>query len=124
MAVLLRVSVADREAVDRLLAELTLKPVSVFRRGAGANFEVSAADLSDMERQIGDAGSFLALHAAELSALSEVDGFESMTLDFAITIGPDRAATFARFPPELLSAIGRLGIALELSIYAADESED
>lgn len=122
MAALLRVSGRDGEAVDRLLAGFTLEPASVFRRGAGANFEVSAADF--VEGQIGDASSFLARHAAELSALSEVDGLESLTLDFAIAIGRDSAATFARFPPELLSAISRLGITLELSIYAVDEAED
>jgi len=121
---MLRVSGADREAVDRLLATMTLEPVSVFRRGWGANFEVSAADFSNLERQIGDAGSFLARHAAELSALSEVAAFEGMTLDFAITIARDRTAAFRRFPPELLSAMGGFGVALELSIYPADDAED
>ncbi len=124
MAVLLRISVTDGATVDCLLGATALKPVSLFRRGWGANFVASSADISDLETQIREASAFVELYAGELSAISEIEGVETMTLDFPFALTSDRVSAYGRFPPELLSAMGRLGITLELSVYFADDVED
>lgn len=134
MSCVLRVSGIDLD-IDRLLVTLAITPHKVFRKGeprferkpegplsprSGVNFEVSAADFSQLDRQMTDALHFLAVYKEPLQRLRDFPGVDSTTLDFAAEIDPERFPCSFAFPNPLLVLAGALGISLELSIYPSD----
>jgi hypothetical protein len=82
---------------------------------------VSDASWSNLPAQVRDAESFLSKHKREITRLSRFPGVEGLVLDFPIhlRIGRKVVAQFDLFPATLVRAAGKLGIALELSIYPA-----
>jgi hypothetical protein len=128
-------SVSGKQFASRAYAQRTSLPVvSAYVRGeprlprtkpngkkhttSGVNIEVSAADFTNLRRQIRDAVSFLSRHRVALRHLARIDGVEELTLDFGVA---DRAvaAQFDHFPPELVAAAGSLGMGIEVSRYHA-----
>ena len=133
MTCILRVS--GKQFASRSFAQRTTLPiVSTYVRGeprlprtkpngkkhttSGVNIEVSAANFTNLKRQIRDAMSFLSRNRPAVRRLARMAGVEELTLDFGVT---DRAvaAQFDYFPPELISAAGSLGIGIEISRYHA-----
>lgn len=133
MTCILRVS--GKQFASRAYAQRTRLPVvSAYVRGearlprskpngkknatSGVNIEVSAADFTNLKRQIRDAVSFLRRNRVALRRLARIDGVEELTLDFGVA---DRAvaAQFDYFPPELVAAAGSLRIGIEVSRYHA-----
>lgn len=118
--------------VDLFLAGDGLGPDRVWRKGeatlskrhpsrtSGLSFVVSTADFSELETQSDDALAFLARNEAFVRGLAAFPGVEMVVLDFAAEIRDPFFASFD-FPPELLSAMGRLGIRLALSTYPASD---
>jgi hypothetical protein len=119
-------------AVDEFLAASTLNPITVFHRGqpqwskappgsplpneSGFHADASEADFSNLRGQIADATRFLKQNQSELARLVAFPGVERVSLDFGIE-ERDMAAQSERFPPNLLSALGSLGIWLEFTLY-------
>ena len=82
----------------------------------------SEADFSNVELQIGEVIHFREQDQLELARLVAYPGVEEVMLDFGIE-GRDIAAQTERFPPKLLSILGRLGIWLEFTLYPCREPE-
>ncbi|MEF2278153.1 hypothetical protein V3W47_07560 [Deinococcus sp. YIM 134068] len=126
MSAVLRVAGLDFE-IDRLLAQLDFSPYLIRRRGelnfsgrphefSSFNAEVSGADMQAAEQQIMDALAFMQRHEAALLVLSEFPGVDDRTLDFGIE-ERDVAHHVDSFPYELLAALGRFRINLDVSRY-------
>lgn len=124
-------------ALDEFLTNSSLKPIAVFRKGesssgvsrrvtrkadaSGFNVVVSEADFSQVQSQIADAIIFLEQNRPELARLTQLAGVERVSLDFGIE-ERDAAAQSEHFPPELLRALGELGIWLEFTLYPGQEA--
>ena len=123
-------------AVDEFLAESSLKPIAIFRKGqpqwpkvnsagpklraSGFHASVSEADFSDIKTQIDDALDFLQQNQTELSRLIALPGIERVWLDFGIE-ERDVAAQHESFPPNLLSLAGNLGIWIDFTLYPSQK---
>lgn len=117
-------------AVDDFLASSSLQPLTVFHRGekqsprsrsmtaSGFYADVSAADFSDLQGQIGDAIQFCELNRNELVRLVGFPGVENVSADFGIQ-ERDVPAQCERFPANLLSILGNLGICLQFTLYGS-----
>ena len=138
----LRVTGSPSFDVDGYLLGSSLKPGKIFRAGtprlptsqravpthssSGFNVDVSDGDWSNLSEQIRDASAFLAVHQAELAALSLLPSVQDVRLDFAVELRigkSDIAAQSEFFPAALVEAAGRAGIGLELSIYPVSEED-
>lgn len=122
----------EQFAVDVFLAESTLAPYKIYRRGeptrrtaqpgrqhedSGFSLLASAAD-GDLAAEGSDALLFLRTHASELARLAQFPGVTDLRLDFAYY----RRKTLLQcdyLPPELLFLAGSLRIGIELSLYPA-----
>jgi hypothetical protein len=119
-------------AVDEFLAASSLQPITVFHRGekqspksrpmtgSGFHTDVSAADFSNLQGQIADAVQFVKQNQDELARLVGFPGVENVSVDFGIE-ERDVAAQSERFPPNLLTMLGSLGICLEFTLYPCQE---
>jgi hypothetical protein len=123
-------------AVDEFLAASTLKPDAVFRRGqppwlnappgspipneSGFYAAASDADFSNLQGQIADAVRFLEKNRSELARLVGFPEVERVSLDFGIE-EREMAAQSERFPANLLSVLGSLGIGLMFTWYPEQE---
>ena len=116
--------------IDRFLARSGLRPSRTHHRGdvgirarplaeSGFILKVSDAD-GCLPAEIADTIQFLSANEGELEKLRDFPGVTDMRLDFGI-YRRDVAAQVDYFPPDLLARAGRLGIGIELSIYAAGE---
>jgi hypothetical protein len=117
-------------AVDEFLAASSLRPITVFHRGqkqssksrpmpaSGFHADVSAADFSNLQGQIADAVQFVEQNRGELARLVGFPGVEDVSVDFGIE-ERDVPAQSERFPPNLLRAMGSLGISLAFTLYPA-----
>jgi hypothetical protein len=85
------------------------------------NIKVSAQPFERFAAQMRDAGRYLRLHARSIRALGRFPGVESLTLDFGIAKRSDVVAQYQRFSAELVALAGRLGLALELSLYPIEQ---
>jgi hypothetical protein len=138
MSCVLRVWGVDFD-VDTFMASCKLEPSKVFRKGelrfpvsqpdgprrnrSGVNFEVSSADFSELALQIEDALIFVRRHAESISELRAFPGVEDVTIDFGADIHPPGWCSF-NFSSEVLLAVGKLGISLELSVYPVAEEDE
>ena len=122
----------DNFRVDAFLADSNLRPYRVHHRGdigrrsqrftgSGISLDVSSAD-GDLDAEVSDAITFLSTHEAELQRLRDFPGVTDMRLDFGYYCR-DVAAQFDYLPPDLLARAGKLGLGIELSLYAAPQSE-
>jgi len=84
--------------------------------------DMSAADLSDLGRQIEDVIQFLSLHADQVESLIASEGVEEAVIDFGIA-KRDHVAQVDVFPAALVRSAGKLGLGLSLSQYAFSASE-
>src|SRR5437879_2204601 len=125
-------------AVNEFLASSAIRPTATFHRGeprfatsqpngpklnaSGFNMVASQTDFADIEIQITEAIHFLEQNQMELTRLVAYPGVEEVMLDFGIE-ERDIAAQTERFPPKLLSILGRLGIWLEFTLYPCPEPE-
>lgn len=128
----------EQFAVDAFLAESSLAPYQVHRRGepiqsvtrpgrhyedSGFSLDASAAD-GDLEAECAEVLQFLRTHASELARLAQFPGVNDIRLDF----GYYRRKSFCQcdyLPPELLLLAGSLRIGIELSLYPApDKTEE
>lgn len=126
MSAILRVAGLDLD-LDALLSRLSFLPFLIRRRGepdfygrphqhSSFNAEVSEAGFEDPDQQIDDALAFVQQHETALTVLADFPGVDDRTLDFGIE---DRgvAAQVDSFPHELLAALGRFRINLDVSRY-------
>ena len=135
------------DAFDPLpvLARRSLKPYQVFRKGdkqfpdnprsdkihSNGGFSCGISDIeNDLSGQIKDAIAFLKTHYGDLQQLAKVEAVESKYLDFGNFCRIDIHkpiqeqkcfAQYDRLPVELLKLCGDLGIAIELSLYPAND---
>jgi hypothetical protein len=127
--------------VDAFLDVSALLPDGVYRRGeprgssakpdgevhaeSGMNISVSDAPWSDLTAQVADAERFLEDHEEEIRRLSRFPGIEDLVLDFPVDqrIGRSVVVQSDRLPVSLVAAAGKLGLALEISIYPTDHGE-
>ena len=117
---------------DLFLASGGLEPERVWRSGESSlpkshptgtsrlTFVVSTADFSELEAQSCDALAFLSRNKALALGLAAFPGVETVTLDFGAEIHAPFWASFD-FAPELLAAMGHLGVRLMLSTYPAPD---
>jgi hypothetical protein len=138
MSCVLRASGVNFDVIA-FLANCELEPLQVFKKGAarypvsqpdgpthersGINFEVSDADFSQLELQMQEALVFVQQHEIFISALKKFPGVEDVTIDFGAEIRPPGWCSF-NFSSDLLLAVGRLGISLELSVYPIGDEDD
>jgi len=131
---MLRIS-GRRLNVDRCLAQSSLSPAVVYRRGeprfpasqpeglkntrSGANITVSGRGFADFKGQVRDAVRFLRRFSRETSRLRRVQGLESACLDFGVEPLDGIAVECWRFPEELIALAKTASIELELSVYLA-----
>lgn len=131
MSCVLRAS-GEHFDVDLFLAAGGLEPERVWRKGeqrlpknhaaetSGLTFIVSTADFSELEAQSCDALAFLSRNKPFVLGLAAFPGVETVTLDFGAEIHAPFWASFD-FAPELLAAMGHLGVRLMLSTYPAPD---
>lgn len=126
----------DDFAVEEFLRDSPFVPCRVFHRGeprslrrpekldrSGLILDVSHAD-DRLARQIEDALSFLRENEAELLRLIGWSGVDEVYLDFGCDL-PYRKAPgrYYRLSIDLLRTCARLGIEIELSVYAIPGDE-
>jgi hypothetical protein len=120
--------------VEAFLVQCQAAPLSTWKKGekrsqgasanktSGVRFQVSDAEFSDLSAQANDALAFLQVHREWLARLVAFPGVEQVVADFGTESKPPYWASFV-FEPSLLVALGKAGIALELSVYPSSESE-
>jgi hypothetical protein len=87
------------------------------------SIETSKADFHELEKQIKDTIRYLKRHKDKLSHIEQCSEIDFATLDFGINLRIDRKKVLLqsyRFPNELLTLAGELGLDIELSIYPID----
>lgn len=104
--------------VDEFVANTNLKIIATF--ASAVNIVVSDAGFGDLHTQIADATEFLRVHEAELKQMKSRPRIDLIELDFGLE-ERDVAAQSETFPPNLLAALGQLGIALRFTLYPAAE---
>ncbi len=114
--------------VDSFLKSSHFRPAVIYRKGqrrrpasrgsqAASGFNLVVSDSDDpLETQVEYALVFLRDHRQELIRLARFGGVESLLLDFACPQG-EIATRSARFPAELLTEAGALGIDIHVSFY-------
>ena len=102
---------------------LAWKPEGPKNRTSGFTVDVNDGPWNDLQRQIADACAFLDSHAAEIQRLRAWPGVQDVRLDFPVEsrISMSVLAQFEFFPPAIVERAGRLGLGLEISIYACEE---
>ena len=115
--------------VDRYLAGSPFKAMAVFRKGdippknnperkprrdSGFVVLISGDRELGLGRQLKEALVFLDRHDAELKAVREV-GVDNMLLDLSVQVA-DQMKQAEYLPPELIAALGRLGMGLIFSV--------
>jgi hypothetical protein len=115
--------------VDRYLASSPFKAMTVFRKGdvppknnpegksrpdSGFVVLVSADQELGLVPQLKEALAFLNEHEAELKAVRKV-GMDNMLLDLGVQVS-DKIQQAEYLPPELIMALGRLGMGLIFSV--------
>lgn len=101
----------------------TSKPDGPKLEYSGLGIEVSSADFDEMNQQIDDSINFLEKNSKLVSELVKFKGVENAWLDFGVETKPPFFSSYT-FPPELVSAAGKLGLSLCVSIYPCEEDED
>lgn len=119
--------------VDRYLMVSRFTPNRVYHKGelrgrsgdrynkSGFSVVVSEADGDDLPRQITEATEFLAANKEEIASLSKSISEGGASLDFGVWQRSE-FGYFCYLPPELLMLAGSLGVGIELSVYATEES--
>jgi hypothetical protein len=115
--------------VDRYLAGSPFKALAVFRKGdippknnpeqkprpdSGFVVLISGDQQIGLGQQFKDAQAFLHRHEAELKTLREVN-VDNMLLDLSVQVG-EKMLQAEYLPPELIAALGRLGMGLIFSV--------
>src|ERR1017187_3119929 len=115
--------------VDRHLAGSPFKAMAVFRKGdvppknnperkprpdSGFVVLISGDQELGLSQQLKEALAFLDRHEAELRAVRKV-GVDNMLLDLSVQVA-DRMQQAEYLPPELIIALGRLGMGLIFSV--------
>lgn len=100
------------------------KPDGDRHADSGFVVRVSEASWSNLAEQARDAVTFIVTHEAELAALAVMPDVDDVRLDFPVY----RRDVFVQcelFPRDLVRLAGRVGLALELSLYPeADDGDD
>ena len=118
--------------VDQCLSKLKLGATKVYRRGeprfntrpngarqrfSGFNAVVSGAEMDHLARQFREAERYLLAHSRVLRKLRHWPGVEGVDLDFGVEWKADTVVQSSRIPETLVAAAGRLGVALEITMY-------
>jgi hypothetical protein len=124
----------EESAPQDILAGLSLRPYSVFRKGdrqfpenpkstksfalGGFKCAVSSAD-GDLKAEIKDTIAFLKEHRSDLALLKSIGTITARYLDFGYYCRLDDQIMVQceHLPPELLRLCGTLEIGIELSLY-------
>lgn len=85
------------------------------------NFTISDADGDQVPVQIEESEHFLSRNIDSIQRLRESDAVEGLTLDFSWDFPVTSIGQFNTFPSSLLRECGRLGIDIEISVYATAE---
>ena len=115
--------------VDRYLASSPFEAMAVFRKGdippknnperkprpdSGFVVLISGDQQLDLSQQLKEALAFLHRHEAELKAMRAA-GVDNTLLDLSVQVG-DKMQQAEYLPPELIAALGRLGMGLIFSV--------
>lgn len=133
MACFLRVS-GEYFDVDTACKTLKLNPKKIWRKGqpryksnpeklnewSGLNIEVSNAEFNEFDKQKNDCLEFIDNQSEILKRLSTYQGVELFLVDFGIE-WRDVAVQSDYFSPELIGALAKVGLGLELSQYPPEE---
>jgi hypothetical protein len=95
-----------------------------FQKDGGFTVVLSEADGDEVPAQIADALVYLSANAGELEPILSHRSIEARYIDFAwwFPVNADGpAAQVCRFPVELLALCSKLGLGLEVSVYATAE---
>ena len=92
------------------------RPSSRLARTSGISVVASDADFDRIELQQAESLEFLKLHHAKLLAMRAVEGVETASIDFGISMR-NVVVQGDSFEPELLGEIASLGIRMILSQY-------
>lgn len=137
MSCILRASGNDFD-IDGFIARASLEIDSLWRKGekrfsksatseinqsSGVRIVASAADFSQLAKQIEDATSFLRQNLEQIKLLASFPGVKFAVLDFGTEIYPPGWASFT-FPAALIALAGEAGVSLCLSVYPTEKEED
>jgi hypothetical protein len=115
--------------VDRYLAGSSFKAMTVFHKGdvppknnperkarpdSGFVVLIGGDQELGLGQQLGEALAFLTAHESELKKVRQV-GVDNMLLDLGVQVG-DKMQQAEYIPPELIAALGRLGMGLIFSV--------
>jgi hypothetical protein len=115
--------------VDRYLASSPFKAMAVFRKGdippknnpenkprpdSGFVVLISGDREAGLSQQLNEALAFLTQHSLEFRAIRHA-GVDNMLLDLGVEVG-HKLKQVEYLPPELVSALGRLGMGLIFSV--------
>ena len=86
---------------------------------------VSDSSGDDIDGQVDDAVAFLRQHQDELKRLVSFPGVEDIRLDFSRLFYSDtQVCQYNFFAPKLIRLMGELGLGIELSTYAVEDSPE
>jgi len=130
----LRIS-GGKLSVTRFLATTRWKPTTIFWKGErrfksstrvseinGFNLSVSNASGSRLDQQVRHAKRFLIREQSEFRRLSRLKLHSC--LDFGVHAVSDTGIAFYRFDIDLLIALAKAGVELEVSHYGASDDND
>ena len=115
--------------VDRYLGSSPFKPMAVFRKGdippknnpekkprpdSGFVVLISGDREVSLSQQLSQALAFLTQHSSELQTIRTV-GVDNMLMDLGVEVG-NKLQQAEYLPPELIAALGRLGMGLIFSV--------
>lgn len=122
--------------VEKFLATSPFNSCTVFRKGeptsarlkklrvqSDFNLVVSDDAIGGREsKQISEAAAFVKANRDELLRLVNWPGVESVAMDFGWNFDFGQSLALSNFfPPELLADCGKIGIGIEVSVYATTE---
>ncbi len=107
----------DAETIYRCGEAYVLRKVA---ENSGFTVVVSDATFDEIQEQIQDALQFLRAYGDELGRLKAVPQ-TAASLDFGLARREKNLACFVSFPPELIELAGRLGLGVDVSLYAISE---
>jgi hypothetical protein len=126
MSCILRISGASLDVVA-MLAHRGLPADRAWNKGearsikakvhidCGAMVIASGAELDDIDRQMTEAGAFLASNVSAIAVMAATPSVQSAVLDFGVALTEGDLTRFCYFPPQFIRLVASCGIGLAVS---------